>query len=111
MTVDPWRVAQIAAYRGPGQAGLRGSGYLIAPGRVLTAAHIVAGASVIRWWADPAGHEGTDLAVVIISGDVTGGRTFEPVPTPPPPSLMARSPSSSSCAVDSRALTRSAATW
>ena len=53
--------------------GSRGSGYLIAPGRVLTAAHVVAGASVVRvrldvgqdteidvqaesWWADPAGH-------------------------------------------------------
>jgi hypothetical protein len=74
---------------------LRGSGYLIAPGRVLTAAHVVTGASVIRvrldvgqdteidvqaesWWADPAGHESTDLAVVTIPEDVTGSRTFEP---------------------------------
>ena len=93
--VDPWRVAQIAADRGPGHVGLRGSGYLVAPGRVLTAAHVVTGASVIRvrldvgqdteievqaesWWADPAGHEGTDLAVVIIPEAATGGRTFEP---------------------------------
>jgi Trypsin-like peptidase domain len=95
VTVDPWRVAQIAVDRGPGQAGSRGSGYLVVPGRVLTAAHVVTGASVIRvrldvgqdteidvqaesWWADPAGHEGTDLAVVTISEDVTWGRTFEP---------------------------------
>lgn len=94
MTADPWRVAQIAVDRGPGQAGLRGSGYLVAPGRVLTAAHVVSGASVIRvrldvgrdteidvqaesWWADPAGHEGTDLAVVTIPEDVTGDRMFK----------------------------------
>ena len=30
------------------------------------------------WWADPAGHEGTDLAVVTIPEDATAGRTFEP---------------------------------
>ena len=92
MTVDPWRVAQIAVDRGPGHDGSRGSGYLIAPGRVLTAAHVVAGASVVRvrldvgqdteidvqaesWWADPAGHDGTDLAVVTIPEDATAGRT------------------------------------
>jgi len=95
VTVDPWRVAQIAADRGPGHAPLRGSGYAVAPGRVLTAAHVVIGASVIRvrldvgqdteidvqadsWWADPAGDEGTDLAVITIPEDVTGGRTFHP---------------------------------
>ena len=95
MTVDPWRVAQIAVERGPGHDGSRGSGYLIAPGRVLTAAHVVAGASAVRvrldvgqdteidvqaesWWADPAGHQGTDLAVVTIPETATAGRTFEP---------------------------------
>ena len=30
------------------------------------------------WWADPVGHEGTDLAVVTIAEDATWGRTFEP---------------------------------
>lgn len=94
MTADPWRVAQIAVERGPGHEGSRGSGYLIAPGRVLTAAHVVAGASAVRvrldlgkdtridvqaesWWADPAGHQGTDLAVITIPEAATAGRTCE----------------------------------
>ena len=72
MTVDPWRVAQIVVERGRGEEGSLGSGYLIAPDRVLTAAHVVAGASAVlvrldvgqdaqidvqaeNWWADPAG--------------------------------------------------------
>ena len=96
VTLEPWRVAQISVDRGSGQDGSRGSGYLIAPGRVLTAAHVVAGASAVRvrldvgqdaeihvqadsWWADPAGHEGTDLAVVTIPLEVTAGRVFEAV--------------------------------
>ena len=95
MTVQAWRVAQLAVERGPGGAGSRGSGYLIAPGRVLTAAHVVAGASAVRvrldvgqpaevevraedWWADPAGSSGTDLAVVLIPGEATAGRDVEP---------------------------------
>ena len=95
MTVDPWRVAQIAVSGGPGHEDSRGSGYLIAPGRVLTAAHVVATASVVRvrldvgqdaeinvqaegWWADPAGHQGTDLAVITIPETATAGRTVEP---------------------------------
>jgi len=62
---------------------------------VLTAAHVVAGASVVRvrldvgqsakvdvqaegWWADPEGSNGTDLAVVLIAGDATAGRAVEP---------------------------------
>ena len=74
MTVDPWRVAQIAVTRGPGQDDSVGSGYLVGPGRVLTAAHVVAGARAVRvrldvgqeteidvpaesWWEDQAGHE------------------------------------------------------
>jgi Tfp pilus assembly protein PilF len=94
VTVDPWRVAQIAVERGQGKEGSRGSGYLIAPGRVLTAAHVVAGASAVRvrldvgqgtqidvqaenWWADPAGHEATDLAVITIPETATAGRTVE----------------------------------
>jgi hypothetical protein len=95
VAVDPWRVAQIAVERGPGQEGLRGSGYLIAPGRVLTAAHVMAGAVVVRvrldlgkgtridvlaerWWADPSGHQGTDLAVITIPEAATAGRAVEP---------------------------------
>ena len=78
-----------------GIEGFRGSGYLVAPGLVLTAAHVVAGASAVRvrldvgqpteidvqaerWWADPDGHNGTDLAVVMIPADVTAGREVEP---------------------------------
>jgi hypothetical protein len=92
--VEPWRVAQLAVDRGPDYDGSRGSGYLIAPGRVLTAAHVVAGASSVRvrldvdqaseidvpadtWWADPRGHDGTDLAVITIPETATAGRTFE----------------------------------
>ena len=93
--VEPWRVAQITVERGAGHDRSRGSGYLIAPGRVLTAAHVVAGALVVRvrldvgqdtevdvqaetWWADPKAHEGTDLAVVTIPRDVTAGRECGP---------------------------------
>ena len=93
--VEPWRVAQLAVDRGPGHDGSRGSGYLIAPGRVLTAAHVVAGASVVRvrldvgqdtevevqadtWWADPRGHNGTDLAVVTIPEDAVAEWECEP---------------------------------
>jgi ATP/maltotriose-dependent transcriptional regulator MalT len=96
MTIDPWRVAQIVVDRGPGNKGSRGSGYLIGPGRVLTAAHVLAGASVVRvrldvgqkseidvqadsWWADPAGRQGTDLAVITIPPTATAGRTVESV--------------------------------
>ena len=95
MTAEPWRVAQVAVERGPGGAGSRGSGYLVGPGLVLTAAHVVAGARVVRvrldvgqrtevdvlaegWWADPEGSEGTDLAVVTIAGAATAGREVEP---------------------------------
>jgi hypothetical protein len=93
--VEPWRVAQLAVDRDPGRGGSRGSGYLVAPGRVLTAAHVVAGASAVRvrldvgqatevdveavsWWADPKGHDGTDLAVVIIPEEVNAERECEP---------------------------------
>src|ERR1039457_2715584 len=93
--VEPWRVAQVIVDRGPCRDGSRGSGYLIAPGRVLTAAHVVAGALVVRvrldvgqdteadaqaksWGADPKGHDGTALAVVTISEDATAGRECEP---------------------------------
>ena len=91
--VEPWRVAQLIVDRGPGHEGSRGSGYLTAPGRVLTAAHAVTRASSVRvrldvdqdsqidvpadtWWADPKGHNGTDLAVVTIQRlQLRGGRS------------------------------------
>ena len=95
MTAESWRVAQIVVERGPGGEGSRGSGYLVAPGLVLTAAHVVAGASVVRvrldvgqpteidvqaegWWADPEGSDGTDLAVVMIPGTRLRGAMCEP---------------------------------
>ena len=94
MSAEAWRVAQLVVDRGPGGAGSRGSGYLVGPGLVLTAAHVVAGASAVRvrldvgqpaeidvraegWWADPEGGEGTDLAVVMIAGEATAGRDVE----------------------------------
>ena len=95
MAVESWRVAQIVVDRGAGIDSFRGSGYLVAPGLVLTAAHVLAGASAVRvrldvgqptevdvqaerWWADPDGHHGTDLAVVMIPADVTAGRDVDP---------------------------------
>ena len=95
VTAQAWRVAQLVVERGPGGAGSRGSGYLVGPGRVLTAAHVVAGARAVRvrldvgqpaevevraedWWADPAGSSGTDLAVVLIAAEATAGREVEP---------------------------------
>ena len=94
MTAESWRVAQIVVDRGAGGDSSRGSGYLVAPGLVLTAAHVLAGAVAVRvrldvgqpaevdvlaagWWADPVGHHGTDLAVVMIAADVTAGRDVE----------------------------------
>ena len=67
--MESWRVAQIVVDRMPGIDSFRGSGYLVAPGLVLTAAHVLAGASAVqvrldvgqpltvdvqaeRWWAD-----------------------------------------------------------
>lgn len=95
MMAEPWRVAQLTVDRGPDHDGSRGSGYLIAPGRVLTAAHVLADASAVRvrldvgqdseidiqadaWWADSEGHDGTDLAVVTIPAHVTAGRECDP---------------------------------
>jgi hypothetical protein len=89
--VESWRVAQIVVDRGAGIDSFRGSGYLVRPGLVLTAAHVLAGASAVRVrldvgqpnqvdveaegrWADPQGSHGTDLAVVMIPTDVTAGR-------------------------------------
>ena len=70
--MESWRVAQIVVDRGAGIESFRGSGYLVAPGLVLTAAHVLAGALAVRvrldvgqsteidvqakgWWADPEG--------------------------------------------------------
>lgn len=94
MAAEPWRVAQIVVDRGGGIESFRGSGYLVGPSLVLTAAHVLAGASAVRvrldvgqptevdvqaerWWADPEGHHGTDLAVVMIPADVTAGRAVD----------------------------------
>ena len=72
MTAEPWRVAQVVVDRGPSDDGFRGSGYLVVPGLVLTAAHVLAGASAVQvrldvdqpsevcvqadeWWVDPGG--------------------------------------------------------
>jgi hypothetical protein len=92
--MESWRVAQIAVDRGAGIDSFRGSGYLVAPGLVLTAAHVLAGACTVRvrldvgqpgqvdvqakqWWADPDEGNGTDLAVVMIPADVSAGRDIE----------------------------------
>ena len=65
-------------------------GVVVGPGLVLTAAHVVAGARVVKvrldvgqpaevdvqaegWWADPEGSNGTDLAVVMIAREATAG--------------------------------------
>ncbi|MFC8667712.1 Rv3235 family protein [Streptomyces sp. NPDC057199] len=42
------RVAEVAVTLSGGGAGRRGSGYLVSPGRVLTAAHVVVGAERVR---------------------------------------------------------------
>ncbi|WP_343941135.1 trypsin-like peptidase domain-containing protein, partial [Pseudonocardia zijingensis] len=80
--IDPRRVAEVIA-TGPGAAGRRGSGYRVASGVVLTAAHVVAGARSIRlrfeadtdaeWSAtadpgDVVADPGSDLAAVRFAG-------------------------------------------
>ncbi|WP_369213097.1 trypsin-like peptidase domain-containing protein [Streptomyces flavofungini] len=75
------RVAEILAAPPGGGRGRRGSGYLVAPGRVLTAAHVVEGASDlrVRFQADRPGervvaadvrwrHPGIDIAVLDLAG-------------------------------------------
>lgn len=74
------RVAEIIAVL-PGGSGRRGSGYLMAAGRVLTAAHVIADARAVRvrFDADRPGeriveatvewrHAGTDTAVLAVPG-------------------------------------------
>lgn len=92
--MDAWRVVQLVVERGAGREAACGSGFLTARGRVLTAAHVLEGASAIQvrldvgqeteinlpaisWWADPAAHEASDLAVVMIPEDATAPRTVE----------------------------------
>ncbi|MFJ4537525.1 trypsin-like peptidase domain-containing protein [Streptomyces tibetensis] len=75
------RVAEVVVDL-PGGAGRRGSGYLVSPGRVLTAAHVVQGADDVRvrFQADRPGervvgakvvwrHAGIDVAVLTHEGD------------------------------------------
>ncbi len=99
--MEPWRVAQIvtiSASEESAEAGVKrvlGSGFLVAPGIVLTAAHVLAGAAEVRvrldvgqpaeisiladeWWADPAEHNGTDLGFVVIPAEKTAGRDVDP---------------------------------
>ncbi|GGV08259.1 hypothetical protein GCM10010275_55620 [Streptomyces litmocidini] len=72
-------VAEVVADTADGSRGRRGSGYLVTPGRVLTAAHIVGGASGVRvrFQADRSDervveariawmHQGIDIAVLAI---------------------------------------------
>ncbi|WP_119581449.1 trypsin-like peptidase domain-containing protein [Streptomyces europaeiscabiei] len=86
----PERVAEIIVALSEATAGRRGSGYLVSPGRVLTAAHVVAGATDVRvrFQADRPGertveasvvwrHEGIDIAVLALPDD---GMALEPVP-------------------------------
>lgn len=94
----PWRVAQLLVDRGPAAAPGRGSGYLIAPGRVLTAAHVLRDAVTVTvvldagggevqvtvptgsWWPEMDGDADPDLAVVTIPDDAHGERPCPIVP-------------------------------
>src|ERR1700722_18602144 len=95
MIPEPWRIAQVTADCGPASERSLGSGYLVAPDLVLTAAHVLAGASRVQvrldvgqpteidvraenWWADLRPAVGTDLAVIMIPEQATGGRSVKP---------------------------------
>ncbi|QFQ97625.1 serine protease [Streptomyces phaeolivaceus] len=91
----PERVAEIIVPAPGGAVGRRGSGYLVSPGKVLTAAHVVAGATAVRarfqadrpgerivearvaWW-----HEGIDIAVLDVAAPAVpdDGTDLTPVP-------------------------------
>ncbi|WP_199549429.1 trypsin-like peptidase domain-containing protein [Streptomyces sp. N35] len=84
-------MAEVLAAPADGSRGRRGSGYLVAPGRVLTAAHVIAGAAGIRvrFEADRPGeqvvtaavewqHEGIDVAVLAIPDAGTGSAAATP---------------------------------
>lgn len=94
--VEVWRVAQVVVDRGPGRRSSFGSGYLAAPGVVLTAAHVLADAVVVRvrldvrrdgavevdaesWLAVPGYGDVADVAVITIAADATGNRPAVPV--------------------------------
>ena len=81
------RAAQVIVERGVGEAGRRGSGYLVSADRVLTAAHVLLEAQRVlvrldaggptevvmeaaSWWADEHGETGTDLAVISLKDRV-----------------------------------------
>ncbi|MFI9149860.1 trypsin-like peptidase domain-containing protein [Streptomyces sp. NPDC053367] len=79
--VRPERAAEIIAATADGRTRRRGSGYLVAPGRVLTAAHVVEGTdnAQVRFDADRPGertaeatvtwrHAGIDVAVLTLPG-------------------------------------------
>ncbi|MGP4047492.1 trypsin-like peptidase domain-containing protein [Streptomyces sp. 2A115] len=78
----PERVAQVIVALAGSGSGRRGSGYLVAPGKVLTAAHVVEGAADVRvrFQAERPGeriveasvawrHEGIDVAVLALLDD------------------------------------------
>lgn len=80
----PERVAEVIVPRSERAEGRRGSGYLVASGTVLTAAHVVADADRVRcrFQADRPGertveaevvwrHGGIDVAVLALEGDET----------------------------------------
>ncbi|WP_328549803.1 trypsin-like peptidase domain-containing protein [Streptomyces sp. NBC_00366] len=79
--LEPERVAEIIVGLPGNRTGRRGSGYLVSTGRVLTAAHVVEGATglCVRFQADRPGertveatvewqHAGVDIAVLMFSG-------------------------------------------
>src|SRR3954468_17009653 len=86
--MDASRVVQVVVERGA--HSFFGSGYVVGPGRVLTAAHVLAGGARVyvrvddgaghealiaakTWWADPAGGERTDLGVICLGDQVGAG--------------------------------------
>ena len=85
---SPQCVVELRTTRFDGSAGL-GSGYLVAEGWVLTAAHVVAGASSVRVWVDPQAtlsvrdESPVDTAGIVQFTDVDWA--LVPVPTHRPP--------------------------
>src|SRR4051794_36308544 len=87
--LEPWRVAQLLVDRALGEDDGRGSGYLVAPGVVLTAAHVVENAAAVTVvldagvaelqvqassWTGSRRDADPDLAVVTIAEDAHGQR-------------------------------------